>query len=69
MITCPKGERGWITYYSRDHEPRFFLTSKGADRSQYILYEVTGSALRRLGKGRTPRELEEKFRIEERLVE
>lgn len=56
----PKGEIGWTGYYTKDHVLKYILTSKN-DRSVYFLYEVEGAECKRLGRGRSPAELEEKY--------
>ena len=64
MITLPKGERTWAAYYDSTHALRYIITSKEASRDAYYLYEVPGELLKKLGKGKSPRELEERFKIE-----
>ena len=67
MFVYPKGERPWVAYYAQDHTIRYLITSKTTSRDAYYLYEVTGEMLKKLGKGKTPRELEDKFSIEEKV--
>lgn len=67
MFVYPKGERPWVAYYTQDHTIRYLITSKTTSQDAYYLYEVTGEMLKKLGKGKTPRELEEKFRVEEKV--
>lgn len=64
-LKYPKGERGWVSYYSPDGELLFILTSKENDRSWYYLYRVEGDKMIKLGKARTPPELEEKYGVNE----
>lgn len=54
----PKGERVL----------RFILTSKDS-RDFYFLYELVDGNFRKLGKARSPMELEEKFRVYQRMEE
>lgn len=54
----PKGERVWVGYYNSNHELRFILTSKDS-RDFYFLYELVEDGFRKLGKARSPTELEE----------
>ena len=62
-IKYPKGETVWVTYHRPDGFPTFFVTSKPA-RDYYYLYEVSPEGIvKKLGKARTPVELEEKYQI------
>lgn len=64
----PKGERVWVGYYNSNHELRFILTSKDS-RDFYFLYELVENGFCKLGKARSPTELEEKFRVYQRMEE
>lgn len=64
----PKGERVWVGYYDSHHELRFILTSKDS-RDFYFLHELVDGNFRKLGKARSPMELEEKFRVYQRMEE
>lgn len=66
-MTYPKGETVWVQYVDRNQQTLFILTSKESSRDYYFLYELTGGSLKKLGKARSPTELEEKFRVFERL--
>ena len=66
-MTYPKGETVWVQYVDRNQQTAFILTSKESSRDYYFLYELTGGSLKKLGKARSPTELEEKFRVFERL--
>ena len=59
----PKGERVWVGYYNANHELLFILTSKESSREYYFLYELADGAFRKLGRARSPLELEEKFDV------
>jgi hypothetical protein len=64
---APKGERIWASYYNSQSELLFILTSK-ATRDFFFLYEVTKDAtLKKLGKSRSPLELEEKYNVNMRI--
>lgn len=65
-IKYPKGERVWVTYYGSKHELCFIVTSKG-NREYYFLYELNDGAFRKLGKARSPKELEDKFNVQARM--
>lgn len=64
----PKGERVWVGYYDNHHELRFILTSKDS-RDFYFLYELVDGNFRKLGKAQSPTELEERFRVYQRMEE
>ena len=63
----PKGEHAWIGYYNRAGELLFVLTSRENDRSWFFLYENQDGTLKRLGKAKTPPELEEKYKVREKM--
>ena len=59
----PKGEMAWMGYYDTTHNLKFLVTSKSNSRDFYFLYEVVDGALKKLGKSRSPKELEGLFKI------
>ncbi|MDE6148533.1 MAG: hypothetical protein K2F81_00340 [Ruminococcus sp.] len=62
-LKIPKGEQAWVSYLNTKGELVFLLTSKPA-RDFYFLYEVApDDNLTKLGKSRSPTELEEKFDV------
>lgn len=63
----PKGERVWVGIYNKGHELMFIITSKESSRDYYYLYELTGGVLKKLGRARSPKELEEKFEVDKRI--
>lgn len=65
----PKGEVAWMGYYDTAHNLKFLVTSKSNNRDFYFLYEVVDGALKKLGKSRSPKELEEKFNIWKKVSE
>ena len=66
-IKYPKGETVWVSYYDREGAMRFFTTSKPL-RDWYFLYEVKEDLTYvKLGKARSPTELEEKFKVNEKI--
>lgn len=65
-MTYPKGEYVWTSYYNLSHELLFIVTSKPA-RDVYFLYEVVDGAFKKIGKAKSPLELEEKFEIDDRI--
>jgi len=66
-IKYPKGERVWVRYYTAQQQPLFIMTTKESSRDYYFLYELSDNEFKRLGKSRSPLELEEKYRLNERL--
>lgn len=56
-----------VTYYDTDNNPLFVLTSKEG-QGIFYLYEVLESgALKKLGKSKSPKELEVKFSVYEKM--
>lgn len=60
----PKGERVWAGYYDKAHELKFIITSKEASRDFYFLHELVDGEFRKLGRSKSPKELEEKFEVD-----
>lgn len=65
-LTFPKGEVVWVQYRGSDGAVKYIITSKGADmhtadRSMYYAYECAGGEWKKLGRGKNPAELEEKY--------
>lgn len=56
-----------MRYYDKKNSLRFFITSKETSRDFYFLYEVSGGSVKKLGKARSPKDLEEKYKVEERV--
>ena len=67
-MTYPKGELVWTSYYNTASELMFIVTSKSAMRDMYFLYELVDGSLIKLGKAKSPLELEEKFNLYDRLM-
>lgn len=67
-LKYPKGERVWVGYYNVQHELLFIMTSKETSRDYYFLYELVDGTFRKLGKARSPKELEAKFDVEKKMV-
>lgn len=65
-LTYPKGEVVWIRLHDGNGELRYLVTSKGenmhnADRSMYYCYKLIDGKWEKLGRGKDPAELEEKY--------
>ena len=57
----PKGETVWVQYHAAAGVLKYILTSKTGDRNTYYVYELANGVFQKLGRGRSPKELEEKF--------
>ncbi len=66
-LKYPKGERVWVGYYNAQHELLFIMTSRETSRDYYFLYELVDGTFRKLGKARSPKELEAKFDVEKKM--
>ena len=81
---CQKDEKTWLTYYNKNEELLFFLTSPegtsstiAAQTGAFTLYAVaysgkgkTGSAkIKKLGQSGNPKDLEEKYHVVEVMSE
>lgn len=62
-----RGEQVWVSYYNADHELLFILTSKESSREYFYLYELVDGSLKKLGRARSPKELEEKFDVTKKM--
>lgn len=65
-IKYPRGECVWVSYYNSDKELLFIMTSKPAC-DFYFLYEAVNGEFKKLGKAKNPMELEEKFKIRDKM--
>lgn len=67
-VSCPKGEIPWVGYYNSNGDCVCILTSKPS-RDFYYLYEVQpDGSIKKLGKAKEPPELEEKYKVRERML-
>lgn len=66
-MKLPKKEKVWVSYNDAQHNLRFILTSKENSREVYYLYELVNDELVKLGKSASPTELENKFKVAEKL--
>ena len=64
---CPRGEMVWVRYCLKDGTMKFMLTSKKQNRDFYFLYEVIDDKLVKLGRSKSPPELERKFEVHKKL--
>ena len=63
----PKGERGMVKYSDKEGVKFILTTKEVGGYPNFYLYEVSGETLKKLGGGRSPLELEEKFNVEKVL--
>lgn len=66
-MTYPKGEHVWTGYYNRAGDLLFIVTSKKESRDWYFLYEVAGDSFKKLGRAKSPDELEKKYGVRDRM--
>lgn len=64
----PKTERIWVTIKTVNktqntcrNEETYYITAKENDRSYYFLYKIIDNRATKLGKSKTPKELEDKY--------
>lgn len=62
----PRGERVWMSFFSANHDLKFIITSKESSREYYFLYELLDGSFKKIGKARSPKDLEEKFEVRKR---
>lgn len=65
-VKYPKGEEVCVTCYDKNGNKLFLITEKPL-MELYFIYEFTGDGLVKLGKGKSPIELEKKFDVRKRM--
>ncbi len=65
-IKYPKNEICWFHYFTSKHILMFLMTSNNS-REWYYLYEFKDGKFVKLGRGKSPTELENKFEVEKQL--
>lgn len=63
-VNYPKGEDICVRYHNRAGELIFLLTNK-LGSEYYFLYEYRDNVFNRIGKSKSPAEIEERFNIQE----
>lgn len=66
-LVIPKGETVWAGYYNPSDTLRFIVTTKGNSREYYYLYESVDGVFKKLGKAKSPKDLEKKFDVWKRV--
>lgn len=59
-IKLPRGEILWVSLVNSSGETEYIVTSK-EQRDYYYLYKVENDKLRKLGKNKNPKVLEETY--------
>lgn len=62
----PRGETVWTNYYTSTGDLMFILTAK-PQREAYYLYTLVDNQFKKLGRSKSPIELEEKFDVYTKL--
>lgn len=57
----PKGETLWVVYVNNTGTVSYIITSKRDSRDFYFAYFINGDKLEKLGRARSPVDLEGKF--------
>lgn len=66
-IKVPKGEKVWVSYLTSDKRPKYIITSK-LSKDYYYLYEVNNSGeIKKLGRAKSPNELENAFEVKQKI--
>lgn len=65
-VKYPKGEEVWTSYFNKNDELVYLITSKPT-RDFYLLYELVDGSFKKLGRAASPLDLEERFMVEERM--
>ena len=60
-LPFPKGETVWVQYHEKTGELHHIMTTKKGDRNTYYLYVLENGAWKRLGRGKSPVDLENKY--------
>ena len=60
-FACPKTEVAWVRYYNNNKDLKYVITSNKT-REYYFLYEIAEKQIK-LGKGKTPKDLELKYNV------
>lgn len=66
MMKYPKNEAVWVSYYTAENQLLFIITANRL-RDCYYLYELREDKFTKLGRAKTPTELEVRFQVYERI--
>ena len=61
MKNISKDEQVWTTIRSKGQQGCHIITSKKSNRDYYYIYATDGESYTKLGRGKSPIELEEKW--------
>ena len=65
---CPSKETPVVRYCSGDGTAMFMLTKRD-DSGYFYLYKISRDGQTKLGKAKTPKELEKKFEVDKAIKE
>lgn len=57
----PRGEQIWVAGYDREHKLTYIITSKKDTRGPFFIYKADGDSYKKLGSGKSPLLLENKY--------
>ena len=60
-VLIPKGEEAWVYGYAKSGELMYIVTSKKGVRPPFYIYRVDGKDCKKLGSGKNPTALEDKY--------
>lgn len=60
-IKPPRGEKIWTAGYNSDGLLLYFLTTKVNTHGPFYIYKVDGDSYKKLGSGKSPLLLEDKY--------
>lgn len=66
-LKYPKNEIVCTSYYDIAHKLKYIVTTKVYSSDLYFLYESVDDEFKKLGKAKTPTELEIKFDIDNKI--
>lgn len=67
-IKAPKNEIAMVSYFHKTGKPMFLLTTN-RQKDTFRLYRIgNGELLEKLGAGKSPKDLEEKFQVNQALT-
>lgn len=66
-LKYPKNEIVCTSYYDVAHKLKYIVTTKMYSIDSYFLYEYVDGQFKKLGKAKTPTELEIKFDIDNKI--
>lgn len=62
----PKGETLWVVYVNNTGTVSYIITSKKDSRDFYFAYLISNGKIERIGRAKSPLDLEEKFILKDK---